>query len=90
MNSDFDCEKYSEILKAIAHPIRLQMIAGIMENECNVTEMVNKLGIPQSTVSQHLSILKSRGIIKPRKDGVKTCYQVVNKKISEIVNILKK
>ncbi|MDD5774143.1 MAG: metalloregulator ArsR/SmtB family transcription factor [bacterium] len=83
-------KKDSEILKAIAHPVRLQMVRGLSCNECNVNKIVDKLGIPQSTISQHLSVLRKAGVITFRKEGVKTCYKVTDEKIKEIINILNK
>ncbi|MFH0974404.1 MAG: metalloregulator ArsR/SmtB family transcription factor [Spirochaetota bacterium] len=89
MSKPIDFNKDSEILKAIGHPVRLKLITGLMaEYECNVNKMVEKLKLPQSTVSQHLAVLKNRGIIVPRKDGVNTCYEVVDKRVKEIIKIL--
>ncbi len=86
-----DFEKDSEILKALGHPIRLKMIFGLIKDEeCNVNKIVSELKVPQSTVSQHLGLLKSKGIVATRKDGVKTCYKVVDKKVLDIVDILKR
>jgi len=62
-------EKISEILKALSHPVRLQIIEGLIKNECNVSEIQKILKLPQSTVSQHLRILKNAGIIKGRRNG---------------------
>ncbi|MCK5708748.1 MAG: winged helix-turn-helix transcriptional regulator [Candidatus Aureabacteria bacterium] len=81
-------EKESEILKALGHPIRLKMVEGLMNNECNVNRIVDVLNIPQSTASQHLGILKSRGIVVAKKEGVRTCYRVVDKKVRNIVRVL--
>jgi ArsR family transcriptional regulator len=82
-------DKDSDILKALGHPVRLRMVCGLLRgDECNVNKMVEELCLPQSTVSQHLGILKSRGIIEPRKDGVKTCYHVIDERVKEIVDIL--
>ena len=80
--------KKAEILKAMAHPIRLRLIKGLLGNECSVSEIVENLKIPQSTVSQHLGLLRKTGIILPKKDGVKTCYSVIDKEVIEILNIL--
>ncbi len=91
MGRKIDFEKDSEILKALGHPIRLKMVTGLIkEDECNVNKMVGELGIPQSTVSQHLGILKNKGIIQPRKEGVKTCYRVVDERVRSIVDLLGK
>jgi DNA-binding transcriptional ArsR family regulator len=83
-------EKDSELLKALAHPVRLRMVEGLMNHECNVNKMVANLKLPQSTISQHLALLKSRGVVQIRKEGVKTCYRVVNTKVVEIVKLLSK
>lgn len=83
-----DYAKESRLLKALAHPVRLRMVQGLMGNECNVNKMVSVLKIPQSTVSQHLAVLKAEGILRLRKDGVKACYKVVDPKVAEIIKIL--
>ncbi len=84
-----DFKVNSEILKALGHPIRLQIVSGLADdNDCNVNSMAEKLKIPQSTVSQHLGILKSRGIITARKKGVETCYFVSDSRVKKILDIL--
>ncbi len=86
-----DFGKESELLKALGHPIRLQMICGLMANEgCHVNKIVEKLGLPQSTVSQHLGVLRSRGIIVPEKKGVKTCYRIADERVEKLVKLLTK
>ena len=85
-----DYKKESNILKALAHPIRLRMVEGLMHNECNVNKIVKALKIPQSTASQHLALLKDRGIVETRKEGVKTCYRVLDARVSELIKILGK
>lgn len=84
-----DYEKNSQIFKALSHPIRLQMVDVLLDDECCVTDVVNALGISQSTSSQHLSILKNSGIVYPEKHGTKTCYKVNNGLVKEIISILK-
>lgn len=83
-------EKDGELLKALGHPVRLRMVEGLLNHECNVNKIAGVLKLPQSTVSQHLSILKSRGIVQMRKDGVKTCYRVVDARVSGLMKVLKK
>lgn len=84
-------EKDSEVFKALGHPIRLKMVEGLMKgDECNVNKIVAGLQIPQSTASQHLKILKASGIIAFRKEGVRTCYRVVDERVMAMVELLKK
>ena len=84
MNFEHD----SEILKALGHPIRLQIVQGLVNDECNVNKIAETLKTPQSTISQHLSILRTRGIVAPQKKGVVTCYKVTDPRVREIIRIL--
>jgi ArsR family transcriptional regulator len=83
-------EKVSEILKALAHPARLKMVVGLLRDECNVAQIQKVLGLPQSTISQHLRILKNADIIKGRREGTKTCYRVIDVRVRKIVEIIKR
>jgi DNA-binding transcriptional ArsR family regulator len=85
MSKKVDFEKASEILKAIAHPVRLQIVTGLTRDECNVSKIQEKLGLPQSTISQHLSILRRYGIVKARREGVKVCYSVTDEMVRQII-----
>ncbi len=78
----------SEILKAIAHPVRLCIVRGLINNQCNVTKMQECLNLPQSTVSQHLAKLKAAGIIEGERSGLEICYRVVNKQVQDIIELL--
>jgi len=84
----------SELLKAFAHPVRLQIIEllllGLHIEGCSVNSIQKKLGIPQSTISQHLQILRNKGIIDGSKTGVEVCYKVIDKRVVKILQILKK
>ena len=83
-------EKVSERLKALAHPARLKIVAGLLKDECNVGQIQKVLGLPQSTISQHLRMLKNAGIIKGRREGNKTCYRVIDARVRKIVEIMKR
>jgi len=83
-------EKVSEALKALAHPARLKMVAGLLKDECNVAQIQKVLGLPQSTVSQHLRILKNADIIKGRREGNKTCYRVIDARVRKIVEVIRR
>lgn len=87
----YDFESASELLKLLGHPARLCILIGILEKEncgCNVTYMQSCLNIPQSTVSQHLSKLKSAGIIKGERNGLEIQYRIVNDDVKKIVQAL--
>ena len=83
-------EEDSEMLKALAHPARLKIVVGLLKDECNVAKIQKVLGLPQSTISQHLRTLKNAGIIKGRREGNKTCYRVIDVQVRKIVEIIKR
>jgi len=84
----------SELLKALAHPVRMQIIElllfGLDIEGCSVNSVQKKIGIPQSTVSQHLQTLRNKGIIDGSKTGLEVCYKVIDKRVIKILQILKK
>ncbi|MDY4561924.1 metalloregulator ArsR/SmtB family transcription factor [Peptostreptococcus porci] len=82
-------EAYAEVLKAISHPLRLCIVKGLIENgPKNVTNMYSCLGVPQSTISQHISKMKSAGIIKGERNGTEITYSVDNEKIEKLIKCL--
>ncbi len=78
----------SDLLKAIAHPVRLCIVRGLINQQCNVSTMQECLKLPQSTVSQHLAKLKSAGIIEGERKGLEVCYKVVNRQVIAIIELL--
>ena len=81
-------EKVSQALKALGHPARLRIVAGLLKDECNVAQIQKVLGLPQSTISQHLRVLKDVGIIKGRREGTRTCYRVIDPRVRKFVGII--
>lgn len=78
-----------EILKAMGHPIRLCILKGLYtEGDKNVTTMQGCLNIPQSTVSQHLGILKSKGLINGKRKGLEITYTIENDEVKKILDLL--
>ncbi|HOJ63379.1 MAG TPA: metalloregulator ArsR/SmtB family transcription factor [Spirochaetota bacterium] len=87
--TDKDITLYAEIFKALGHPTRLAIVRGLIENKvCNVNKIVEKLGVSQSTVSQHLGLLRRTKIVQCEKKGLEVCYKVENEKIKKIIEII--
>lgn len=82
-------KREAELLKALAHPIRLAIVKGLMAEEgCNVSEMQDCLEIPQSTLSQHLAKLRESGILNSERNGLERNYYVVNQKVKDLIQNL--
>lgn len=79
----------ANIFKALAHPIRVLMVMGLIEKgECHVTSMVDALKVSQPTISQHLNVLKTLGIVKGYRKGNQICYKMSNDIVRKIYNVL--
>ena len=70
-----DTERFSKICKALGHPARVRIVDYLNEiDQCMCGDIVGMLPLAQSTVSQHLKILKESGLVKGEIEGPRTCY----------------
>ncbi len=76
------------ILKAMAHPTRINILESLREGERCVCEIIELVDTEQSNTSQHLAQLKKMGIISSRKDGLKVIYKVNNREIFSLLDLL--
>ena len=77
----------AKIFKVFSDPNRLRIIELIAEEELNVSEIVRRLNMKQSTVSQHLRILKDCGIVTTRRNGKEVYYKIKSERIKEILKL---
>ena len=73
------------ILKGMAHPVRLQTVNILMRVEFRVGDLAKTLGAKQSLTSQQLSIMKYSGLLKSRRNGNVVYYSLANDSIKKIV-----
>jgi DNA-binding transcriptional ArsR family regulator len=75
----------ADILKVMGNHVRLRIVAFLCAGESNVKNIWEHLDIPQTTVSQHLSVLRDKGILRGVRDGVEVRYSVVNSLVRKIM-----
>lgn len=80
---------WADILKTLGHPIRLRILESLLDAEKCVSTLWGNLDLPQSTVSQHLSLLRSKGIVQYERCGSKVKYFVRDRRIEEIIKLIK-
>ena len=81
-----ELEAAAELLKVLAHPVRLCIVNGLIKNgPQNVSKMQGCLDMPQSTVSQHLQKLRSAGIITGERNGLEIVYRVSSEEAEKVV-----
>ena len=78
----------ARICKTLADPKRLMIIHELREGEMSVSQLVSSLGLPQANVSQHLAILRERGIVTTRREGTTIHYSLANPKIGEACDLV--
>lgn len=78
----------AEVLKALGHPVRLKITAGLCAEACTVKIIWECLGLPQSTVSQHLALLKNKGVIVGTREGTEVRYSVTSPMVKRIIAAL--
>jgi DNA-binding transcriptional ArsR family regulator len=80
-------EQASDAMQAMAHPLRLKILCLVGANELNVQEIVDAVGTSQSNISQHLAILRERGILLSRRDANKVFYRVEDPRILKMISL---
>lgn len=86
---DADIERASRSLKAISHPLRLKILCTLGEEEVSVQDIVDNVGTSQSNISQHLAILRDKGILVSRKDANRVYYRVSDARTLQLVGMMR-
>lgn len=86
---DEDIERASRSLKAMSHPLRLKILCTLGEREVSVQEIVERVGTSQSNISQHLAILRDKGILICRKDANRVYYRVGDARTLRLIGMMR-
>lgn len=87
--SDETAEELASLAWALAHPARVRIVRLLISRQaCVCGEIVNELPLAQSTVSQHLKILKASGLILGEVDGPKVCYCINRDKLARLKKLV--
>ena len=83
-----DVQTASRSLKAISHPLRLKILCILGENEVSVQDIVEHVGTSQSNISQHLAILRDKGILASRKEANRVFYRVGDARTLKLIGMM--
>ena len=82
-------ERLARLAKALGHPARVRLLRVLLEREeCVCGELCAELPLAQSTVSQHLKVLREAGLIHGEIDGPRTCYCADPRRVDELRELL--
>ena len=82
-------EMHAEVCKSMANPTRLKIMNLLRDGEKSVEELKRQLELPKANLSQHLGILRQRGIVSSRRAGLNIYYKVTNPKMIKACDILR-
>jgi DNA-binding transcriptional ArsR family regulator len=90
ITNEDDIYNASHSLKAMAHPLRLKILCLLgATTEVSVQDIVEQVGTSQSNISQHLSILRDKGILVSRKDANKVYYRIAEPSILHLISAMR-
>ncbi len=89
IDKDEDILQAALAMKSIAHPLRLKVLCVLGEGELSVQEIVDSVGTSQSNISQHLAILRDKGILSTRKDANRVYYRVGDQRTLKLVGMMR-
>jgi ArsR family transcriptional regulator len=89
LTRDEDIERAAQSMKAMAHPLRLKILCTLGANEVSVQDIVELVGTSQSNISQHLAILRDKGILASRKDANRVYYRVGDARTLRLIGMMR-
>ena len=76
-------------LRAMGHPLRLKILCVLGDQEISVQDIVDTVGTSQSNISQHLAILRDKGVLKTRKDANRVYYRVGDVRVLQLIGMMR-
>ena len=89
ITQDEDIDRASRSLKAMSHPLRLKILCTLGDQEVSVQDIVEHVGTSQSNISQHLAILRDKGILASRKDANRVFYRVGDSRTLRLIGMMR-
>ncbi len=82
-------ELHADVCKALGHPLRIEVIDLLQENELCFSDILEVTGGLKSNLSQHLSVMTKKGILKMRRDGQCNYYSLSSKKVAQACRLMR-
>lgn len=83
-----DCEHIGNFVKALTNPLRLRILCVLQEGERSVNEIVALTGAKQANISIQLGILRSRGIVRPRRSENNVLYSISDPRVMQLLDLM--
>jgi DNA-binding transcriptional ArsR family regulator len=78
----------ADLFRTLANPLRIRILESLRAaGSLSVTELQQRVGVEPSNISQHLSILRARGLVVPRREGTTIWYSVADERLFELLDV---
>jgi len=82
-------ELHADVCKVFSNGKRLEILNTLRDREMTASELIEKIGLSKANLSQHMSILKSKGVVLSRREGVNIYYRISNAKIIQACDLMR-
>ena len=82
-------ELHADVCKIFSNAKRLEIINALKEREMSASELIERIGLSKANLSQHMGVLRSKGVISTRKEGVNIYYRISNAKITQACDLMR-
>lgn len=83
-----DLNRTTQSIKAMAHPLRLKILLSLNDHEASVNTIADAVGTSQSNISQHLSIMREKGLLTSRKVSNQVFYRIDDSRTLSLINMI--
>lgn len=89
IDKEKDIQQAARAIKAIAHPLRLKILCVLGDQEISVQDIVEQVGTSQSNISQHLAILRDKGVLATRKEANRVYYRICDPRTIKLIGMMR-
>jgi ArsR family transcriptional regulator len=82
-------ELHADLCKIFSNAKRLEIINSMKDKEMAASELIERIGLSKANLSQHMSVLKSKGVILSRREGINIYYRIANPKIIQACHLMR-
>ena len=82
-------ELHADVCKTLANAKRLEILNALRDKDMTVSELVERVGALKANISQHLAVMRQKGILATRRDGVNIYYRIANPKVIQACDIMR-
>ncbi len=80
----------ADVFRLLAHPTRVHILECLGDGEMQVSELLERIGVEPANLSQHLSLLKARGLVVKQREGGQSFYQLSDPLISDVLEAMRR